>query len=64
MILHIKKITQQSKKPECKLRVAAYARVSVETEMLRHSLAAQISHYSALIQKKESCVDICGRLCG
>jgi len=32
-----------------KLRVAAYARVSVDT--LHHSLAAQISHYSNLIQK-------------
>lgn len=31
-------------------RVAAYARVSVETEMLHHSLSAQISYYSALIQ--------------
>ena len=32
-----------------KLRVAAYARVSVET--LHHSLAAQVSYYSSLIQK-------------
>ena len=32
-----------------KLRVAAYARVSVDT--LHHSLAAQVSHYSNLIQK-------------
>mgnify|MGYP003084007657 CR=1 FL=1 len=32
-----------------KLRVAAYARVSVDT--LHHSLAAQVSYYSALIQK-------------
>ena len=32
-----------------KLRVAAYARVSVDT--LHHSLAAQISYYSSLIQK-------------
>lgn len=31
-------------------RVAAYARVSVETELLRHSLSAQISYYSSLIQ--------------
>ena len=31
-----------------KLRVAAYARVSVDT--LHHSLAAQVSYYSALIQ--------------
>ena len=31
--------------------VAAYARVSMETERLHHSLSAQISHYSELIQK-------------
>ena len=32
-----------------KLRVASYARVSVDT--LHHSLAAQVSYYSTLIQK-------------
>ena len=32
-------------------RVAAYARVSMESERLHHSLSAQISYYSALIQK-------------
>lgn len=31
-------------------RVAAYARVSLETEQLHHSLSAQVSHYSAIIQ--------------
>ena len=31
-------------------RVAAYARVSMETDRLQHSLAAQVSHYSQLIQ--------------
>jgi len=31
-------------------RVAAYARVSMETERLHHSLSAQISHYSEMIQ--------------
>ena len=31
-------------------RVAAYARVSVETDLLLHSLSAQVSHYSRLIQ--------------
>ena len=31
-------------------RVAAYARVSVETERLHHSLSAQISYYSSMIQ--------------
>ena len=35
-----------------KLRVAAYARVSVDT--LHHSLAAQVSYYSSLIQKNPS----------
>ena len=32
-------------------RVAAYARVSFDTEQMRHSLSAQVSHYSTLIQK-------------
>lgn len=32
-------------------RVAAYARVSMDTERLENSLSAQISYYSALIQK-------------
>ena len=34
-----------------RLRVAAYARVSMETDRLMHSLSAQISYYSDLIQK-------------
>ena len=32
-------------------RVAAYARVSIESERMQHSLSAQVSYYSALIQK-------------
>ena len=32
-------------------RVAAYARVSIDTERLNHSLSAQVSYYSELIQK-------------
>lgn len=32
-------------------RVAAYARVSMESERLQHSLSAQVSYYSGLIQK-------------
>lgn len=32
-------------------RVAAYARVSMETERLNHSLSVQVSYYSELIQK-------------
>ncbi len=37
-----------------KKRVAAYARVSVDSDELMHSLAAQVSHYSALIQSNPS----------
>jgi len=37
-----------------KKRVAAYARVSVDSDELMQSLAAQISHYSALIQANPS----------
>ena len=33
-------------------KVAAYARVSVEKDASLHSLAAQISHYSSLIQSR------------
>ena len=32
-------------------RVAAYARVSVESERMQHSLSAQVSYYSAMIQQ-------------
>lgn len=32
-------------------RVAAYARVSMETDLLLHSLSAQVSHFSSLIQR-------------
>ena len=34
-----------------KKKVAAYARVSMETDRLSHSLSAQVSYYSQLIQK-------------
>ncbi len=39
--------------PELKKRkkVAAYARVSMESERMQHSLSAQVSYYSSLIQK-------------
>ncbi len=36
---------------ERKKRVAAYARVSLDSERLMHSLSAQVSYYSAYIQK-------------
>lgn len=46
---------QQIERPMIKLmkrkRVAAYARVSVESDRMYHSLSAQISYYSKLIQK-------------
>ena len=32
-------------------RVAAYARVSMESERMQHSLSAQVSYYSTMIQK-------------
>ena len=32
-------------------KVAAYARVSMQSERMLHSLSAQISYYSSLIQK-------------
>ena len=31
-------------------KVAAYARVSMETDRLAHSLSAQVSYYNGLIQ--------------
>ena len=49
------KTIQQVKHPapvmKQRLKVAAYARVSVESERMHHSLSAQISYYSGLIQK-------------
>ena len=50
----MRKITKlEPKAPVLKLRkrVAAYARVSMESERLQHSLSAQISYYSEKIQK-------------
>ena len=46
----ITKITAQIPKIKAKLRVAAYARVSVTAEGPHHSLSAQVSYYSSLIQ--------------
>ena len=43
------KLKQHKTKPK-KLRVAAYARVSKESERSSHSLAAQVSYYSGHIQ--------------
>ena len=47
----IRKIEHRQVPVIAKKRVAAYARVSVPTERLLHSLDEQISYYSALIQK-------------
>ena len=47
--MKIRKIERSAPAMRPKLRVAAYARVSVDT--LHHSLAAQVSFYSVLIQQ-------------
>ena len=47
----IHKIESATPAPVKLKRVAAYARVSMETERLNHSLSAQVSYYSELIQK-------------
>ena len=39
-------------KIERKKRVAAYVRVSCEKQTMRHSLSAQVSYYSAWIQRR------------
>lgn len=46
----ITKIEASEKPVRPRKRVAAYARVSKDTEQLMHSLSAQISYYSSLIQ--------------
>ena len=46
----VRKIEAAPAAPAKLKRVAAYARVSMETERLNHSLSAQVSYYSALIQ--------------
>jgi site-specific DNA recombinase len=45
------KIEPKLKALPTRKKVAAYARVSMETERLHHSLSAQVSYYSNLIQK-------------
>ena len=47
----IKKLEPENPIQQPKKRVAAYARVSMETERLQHSLSAQISYYNDKIQK-------------
>ena len=46
----ITRIEPKAKAPAKRLKVAAYARVSRDTERLMHSVSAQISYYSKLIQ--------------
>jgi len=46
----IEKVTFDAPKQPKAIRVAAYARVSSEKDAMFHSLSAQISHYSDLIQ--------------
>ena len=47
----ISKIEQVVPAVKARKKVAAYARISMETEHMNHSLSAQISYYNALIQK-------------
>lgn len=47
----ITKIEPQIPAMPTRKKVAAYARVSMETERLHHSLSSQVSYYSELIQK-------------
>ena len=47
----INKIEPKIPQMPSRKKVAAYARVSMESERLQHSLSAQVSYYSELIQK-------------
>lgn len=47
----IRKIEQNIPRIRKRKKVAAYARVSMESERMQHSLSAQVSYYSSLIQK-------------
>ena len=44
------KLNSRTIQEQHKKRVAAYARVSMESERLMHSLSAQVSYYSEFIQ--------------
>ena len=48
----VNKIEAKTPQMPRRKRVAAYARVSMESERLQHSLSAQVSFYSSLIQSK------------
>ncbi len=47
----ITKLEQSVPEITAKKKVAAYARISMESERMNHSLSAQISYYNGLIQK-------------
>ena len=47
----IRKIEPSLQKVPKRDRVAAYARVSLDKEAMLHSLSAQVSYYSAYIQR-------------
>ena len=47
----ITKVEQTMPAIKAKKKVAAYARISMESERMNHSLSAQISYYSSMIQK-------------
>lgn len=47
----IRKIEQSIPNVKTRKKVAAYARVSMESERMQHSISAQISRYSSMIQK-------------
>ena len=47
----VRKITASKKYIAPRKKVAAYARISMETEQLLNSLSAQVSRYSKLIQE-------------
>ena len=47
----VTKVEQATPTIRAKKKVAAYARISMESERMNHSLSAQISYYSSLIQK-------------
>ena len=46
----ITKVEQKIQTPARRKRVCAYARVSMDSERMKHSLSAQVSYYSDLIQ--------------
>lgn len=46
----ITKVEQKIQAPPRRKKVCAYARVSMDSERMKHSLSAQVSYYSSLIQ--------------